>query len=147
MVKVLIALDESSIALRAAHEAEKLFPGAEFLVVNVTRRVVPWIGGGSFGTVYPVYPVELPPVPHIEEDELNALAEDVGLDDAEILQVEGDPATAICDAAHAHDVDVVVVGSHDKGVLRRLLDPSVAHAVVQGTYKPVLVVSGSPPEP
>ena len=49
-------------------------------------------------------------------------------------------------AAEEHDVDVVVVGSHDRGMLSRLLDPSVAAGVVRGTYRPVLVVSGHSPE-
>jgi hypothetical protein len=103
MLKVLVALDQSPISVRAARESTRLFPGAEFLVVNVTQQYVPWVQAGDFGTVYPITPVEL------------------------------------------HDVDVVVVSSHDKVMLRRLLDPSVAQAVVQGTYRPVLVASGEAP--
>jgi len=94
--------------------------------------------------VYPMRFNELPSV-ELSEDELVERADAAGVADAEVLSSRGDPAGAICDAAEEHDVDAVVVGSHDKGVLRRLLDPSVAQAVVQGTYRPVLVVSGTPP--
>ena len=52
----------------------------------------------------------------------------------------------IAAAAEEHDVDVVVVGSHDKSALRRLFDPSVAVGVVRATSRPVLVVSGDQPD-
>jgi len=142
-VKILIALDESPISLRAAREAGRLFGDAEYLVVNVTRHAVPWVAAGGFGTVYPIPLTELRPS-RLDEDEVLALAEHAGIHASEVLPEFGDPATAICEAAEqcVVDVDVVVVGSHDKGVLRRLLDPSVAQAVVRGTDRPVLVVSG-----
>jgi nucleotide-binding universal stress UspA family protein len=41
---------------------------------------------------------------------------------------------------------VIVVGSHDKTLLRRLIDPSVAASVVRDTHRPVLVVSGQDPD-
>jgi nucleotide-binding universal stress UspA family protein len=145
MTKLLVALDESPISFRAAREAARLFPDAEMLVVNVTRSFVPWVTHVEFGAVYPTTPPELL-APAFDEDQLAARAEEAGLDSAEVLVLEGDPAGAICAAAEQHDVDVVVVGSHDKGVLRRLIDPSVAHAVVQGTFRPVLVVSGTAPD-
>ena len=31
----------------------RLFGDAEYMVVNVTRHVVPWVAAGGFGTVYP----------------------------------------------------------------------------------------------
>ncbi|HUP73997.1 MAG TPA: universal stress protein [Acidimicrobiales bacterium] len=140
-MKILIALDESPVSLRAAREAGRLFGDADYLVVNVTRHVVPWVAAGGFGTVYPIPLTELRPS-GLDEEELRALVEHVGIEASEVLPEFGDPATAVCDAAEEYDVDVVVVGSHDKGVLRRLLDPSVAQAVVRGTDRPVLVVSG-----
>ena len=145
MTKVLVALDDSVASLRAAREAARLFPEAEFLVINVTRRAVPWVAGWEYGSAYTVETVDLP-AEGMHDDELSALATEAGLDPAEVLTVEGGaPADAICDAAEVHDADVIVVGSHDKGVLRRLLNPSVAQAVVHGTYRPVLVVGGTPP--
>lgn len=144
-MKILVALDESAISRRAASEARRLFPDAEFLVINVSRRQVPWLAAAEYGVVYPVDSILLDDV-GLDDAHLTSLAESAGIEPSDVMTVVGDPAPAICEAAEAHHVDVVVVGSHDKGVLRRLVDPSVAQAVVQGTYRPVLVVSGSPPE-
>jgi len=143
-MKVLIALDDSPISMRAAREAARLFPNAEYLVVNVNSRSVPWVMTGDFGVVYPAPLLDLPAY-GLDEDQLATRAEQAGLDDAEVMALLGDRASAICDAAEIHDVDVIVVGSHDKGLLHRVVNPSIAHAVVQGTYRPVLVVSGTPP--
>lgn len=142
-MKILVALDDSAISARAAREAARLFPDRDFHVINVSRVVVPWVTA-DYGTVYPLHLAELP-VDGLTEDALAERVERAGIESAEMVLVEGDPAEMICAAAEALDVDVVVVGSHDKGVLRRLMDPSVAHAVVQGTYRPVLVVSGEAP--
>jgi nucleotide-binding universal stress UspA family protein len=142
-MKILVALDASPVSLRAAREAGRLFPDAEFLVVNVTRRVVPWIAESEFGTVYAASLTAFEQ--GLDSEEVAAAAAAAGLQDIDALRLQGDPADAICVAADAHDVDAVVVGSHDYGVLRRLFDPSVAQAVVRGTYRPVLVVSGTAP--
>jgi nucleotide-binding universal stress UspA family protein len=52
----------------------------------------------------------------------------------------GDPAAAILDAARAHEVDVIVVGSHERGWLARLFHHSVSEDVVRDADIPVLVV-------
>lgn len=145
-MRVLIALDHSEAAIRAAKEAQRLFPGAEFLVINVSRLNMAWLGGGEFGTVYPAVLESMPSGP-ISDADLARLAAEAGITEATLLAEEGEPARVICAAADEHAVDVVVVGSHDKGAIHRLIDPSVAYAVVQGTHRPVLVVSGTPPTP
>ncbi len=149
-MKILVALDESAVSLRAARVAVGLFPSpdVEFLVINVARVSPPWgypIGG--FGTVGVIPGYELLAPPDLARSELAERAEKAGVEDPELLTDMGDAAGCICAAADEHDVAVVVVGSHDKGLLARLLDPSVAASVVRGTHRPVLVVSGEPPEP
>ena len=148
-MKILIALNESPVSERAAREAVRLFSGAdaEFLVINVTRFPLMWGGGGyGYGMVAPLAmdPAWLPDDGTVEND-LVARAEAAGLSDAEALTATGDPVRLVCLAAEEHQVDVIVVGSHDKSVLRRLIDPSVAAGIVRDTYRPVLVVSGEPP--
>ena len=146
-MKILIALDESPVSARAAREAVRLFSpaGAHFLVVNVATVPTTWVGL-DFGVVAPL---DIDPkwLETDEEDEadLMALARGAGVADPEIVAIAGDPVTRICSAAEEHGVDVIVVGSHDKSALRRLVDPSVAAGVVRATYRPVLVVSGKPP--
>lgn len=147
-MKVLIALDDSSVSMRAAREAARLFAAAdpEFLVVSVTPLPVMWAGGLGYGAVAPLMmdPSWLEPTEEAEQD-LASRAEAAGVADAEPHTASGDPVSVICRAAEEHDVDVIVVGSHDKSALRRLIDPSVAAAVVRETHRPVLVVSGEPP--
>jgi nucleotide-binding universal stress UspA family protein len=150
-MKVLIALDESPVSERAAREAVRLFPEAEFLVISVTKLPVLWAGSGGYGMVAPLTMYgagfDLDEVTAAASADLEARAEAAGVADAETLTTTGDPVLLVCEAAEEHDVDVIVVGSHDKSALRRLLDPSVAAGIVRATYRPVLVVSGEPPAP
>ncbi len=147
-MKVLIALDESPVSARAAREAVRLFSGAdtEFLVISVTRFPQMWAGGGGYGIIAPL-PMDIAwrDDDGAAENDLVARAEAAGLPDAEALTTTGDPVHLVCVAAEDNDVDVIVVGSHDKSAFRRLIDPSVAAGIVRETYRPVLVVSGEPP--
>jgi len=146
-VNVLIALDESRVSVHAARVAGALFAacGAAFTVINVTRIPTPWVGGAGYGVVAP-----LPPDPSwfspdgADEVDLMERAQGAGIPDPEALVEAGDPVTLICEAAHRHAIDIIVVGSHDKSALRRLIDPSVADGVVHGTNIPVLVVGDGP---
>lgn len=147
-MKVLIALDDSEVSARAAREAVRLFADAEFLVINVAVLPVPWVGAAGFGAVAPL---DVDPewaaggVPDAGEAEVDlmARAEAAGVPHPEPVVKVGDPITQIVAAAEAHEVDVIVVGSHDKSALTRLVDPSVSSGVVRGTPIPVLVVSGA----
>jgi nucleotide-binding universal stress UspA family protein len=147
---VLIALDESPVSVRAAREAVRLLaplPAVSFLAVNVARIPVPWVGTSGFGAAAPMLVsgtwTDAAQVP-VTDDEQALLdsARAVGVPDPSVEVRAGDAAEQICAAADEHDVDVIVVGSHDKSALRRLFDPSVADGVVHGTRRPVLVVSG-----
>ncbi len=88
---------------------------------------------------------------------VNAQAEAVGSVDPEALEVKYTvmrdvaAAPAILRYAEEHDVDLVVMGTHGKRGLRRLLLGSVAEEVVQMAKCPVLTISGGgegkPPSP
>ena len=53
---------------------------------------------------------------------------------------EGDPAAAIVNAAREWPADLIVVGSHGRGGVSRVMLGSVAEAVVRRSPCPVLVV-------
>jgi nucleotide-binding universal stress UspA family protein len=155
-VKVLIALDESPVSARAARVAVRLFgtsDAVEFLVINVAALPAPWVAGAGFGAIAPLAmdPRWRAPAPDDDltgdAEQLVLMSEAAGVPDPDVFVAAGDPVTEVCAAAEAHDVDVIVVGSHDKSALRRVIDPSVAAGVVRSTYRPVLVVSGTPPAP
>ena len=145
--RVLIALDDTSTSLYVAHEAVRLLaPMAQvdYLVINVSAFPIMWSDTASFGAVMPLN--TLPSLPAVEEREAEArtrLAEHArlaGVQEPELLEVTGDPATEICAAADEHAVDIIVVGAHHKSVLLRLLDPSVAADVLKSCRRPVLVI-------
>lgn len=52
----------------------------------------------------------------------------------------GDPATAIVEAAESENADMIVIGTHGRTGLTRLLMGSVAEAVVRRAKCPVLTV-------
>ncbi|MEO7555182.1 MAG: universal stress protein [Acidimicrobiales bacterium] len=147
-MRILVALDASPTSLHAARTAARFFAAAdtEVVVINVAQVPAAWIYPAGFGAVAPLQPLDWETLTGLSTSEVAGLAEQAGLDHPEVLAGVGDPASRICAAAEDHDVDVIVVGSHDRGLLSRLLDPSVATGVVRGTHRPVLVVSDGPPD-
>ena len=58
----------------------------------------------------------------------------------ELEQTWGRPADEICRFAADHDVDLIVMGSHGRGALKRAFLGSVSHAVVNSAHCAVTVV-------
>ncbi|TKX79473.1 universal stress protein [Halorubrum sp. SD626R] len=70
--------------------------------------------------------------------------------DVETAVVEGSPSREIVRYAEGNDCDLVVMGTHGRGGIDRLLLGSVAEKVVRGSAVPVLTVridGDDPPEP
>jgi nucleotide-binding universal stress UspA family protein len=63
----------------------------------------------------------------------------------EYLLAEGDPVEAIVRVAGERGCDLVVMGTHGRHGLKRLLAGSVAEEVVRDAPCPVLVVKSAPP--
>lgn len=149
--KVLVAVDDSETAHEAARFVSDLFRSAEVEVlgVNVAPRPRPWIAPGiGYGMVMPVFPPPAAEIAVVDDDDLahdarsraaQTLCES-GLDDAAAIGAVGDPVDAIVTAALDHDVDLIVVGGDDRGFLGRLLDRSVARALLREAGLPVLVI-------
>jgi universal stress protein A len=56
------------------------------------------------------------------------------------LESSSNPAAAIVDYARAHDIDLIIVGTHGRGAVQHLLMGSVAERVVRTAPCPVLTV-------
>jgi nucleotide-binding universal stress UspA family protein len=146
-LKVLIALDHSSAAQHAARTAVALLaaPDLDLLVINVTEVPLVWAGAGAgFGAVVAMDLDRL--ATENERCEEEAVARDAiaaGIPASEVEVRSGDVVHEICEAAERHDVDLIVVGSHDRSILSRVIEPSVSRGVISATNRPVLVV----PEP
>jgi nucleotide-binding universal stress UspA family protein len=67
------------------------------------------------------------------------VAAEAHLPNPQVVGEVGDPATAIIAAAHHHQADVIVVGSHDRSWFSKLLMPSTSSAVVREADIPVLI--------
>jgi len=52
----------------------------------------------------------------------------------------GEPSRAICGYASDAGADLIVVGTHGRGGIRRVVLGSVAERVIRGADRPVLVV-------
>ena len=63
---------------------------------------------------------------------------------SEIFMREGVASAEIIEAAKTWKADLVILGSHNRGRLSRLILGSTAEAVVRGSYCPVLVMTHAP---
>lgn len=168
MTRVLIAADDSDVSIGAARTARSLFgDDADYLVVNVAETPALAWGDDSMMWGY-AYPMAIPPIAgaaggpplvvqprvppargdapappttvDVAEQEAENVAQAAGLVDATALGEVGEASHAILEAAERHHVDVIVVGSHERGWFSRLLTGSVSSSVAKRSSVPVLVV-------
>ncbi|HEX4981646.1 MAG TPA: universal stress protein [Ilumatobacteraceae bacterium] len=153
MTTVLIAVDATDSSVHAVETAHRLFgDDADYLVLNVGAGVYLPIAifPGELGLISPL--AWAPAVePERAEDDVSTDAdvaetiakltgEEGGLPEATALGIVGDPAGSIIEVAVNHAADVIVVGTHERGWLTRLLTSSVADDVRRESPIPVLVV-------
>ncbi|XP_042496113.1 universal stress protein A-like protein isoform X1 [Macadamia integrifolia] len=62
---------------------------------------------------------------------------------AETITEIGDPKVAICDAVEKLNIDILILGSHGRGILKRAFMGSVSNYCVQNAKCPVLVIKKS----
>lgn len=138
--KILVPLDGSALAERAVPHAVELArsSGAEITLLEIIRGPI----------------ADAPEAGQAEEDRAireAAGAAQVYLDTVAIplrgkgLKVrvvirDGDPASGILEFAHKEDVDVIVMSTHGRSGLSRVIMGSVAEKVVLTTKRPVMLV-------
>lgn len=149
--KVLVAVEDTDESVNALRTAHRLFgDAAHYFVINVGNHAYPTM---EWAYAYPVaapmawYPptsVEDPATNStsiaVAEETANDVAARAGLDDVISVGDLGDPATAIISAAEANQVDVVVIGSHERGWFSRLFTGSVEGDLLRSAPFSVLVV-------
>jgi nucleotide-binding universal stress UspA family protein len=135
--RVLLATDLSPVSAKAAEDAIQLAVEhrAQLIVLSVVDTNLLRLPGGRF-----LRRVDQERA-RIEErvQELVRRARDAGVR-ATFLVWEGDPAEAVLEAADAESADVIVLGSHGRGRLGRLILGSTSKRVTEGARCPVLVV-------
>lgn len=140
-MKILFAIDGSPCSEFALQEACRLLPvsGAEAMVLSVLDTMVYAAGNEGLG-------IGLAQVIDREEQ---AIAADLARTKARLiergasvnaLELEGDPATVILETAQAFQPDVIVLGSHGRGPIGRLILGSVSDKVLHNWAGSVLVI-------
>jgi nucleotide-binding universal stress UspA family protein len=149
MAKALIATDGSDFAVTAATRAKDVLnPSLELTILTVVPPPV-------LPVAAPVTGLEASPVttPEVTEELTEALQAEAqaGLErtaralggDVQRRVEYGNPAAEIVRVAADEGYDVVVVGSHGSGFVKRVLLGSVSHHVLHHAPCPVLVVRAS----
>jgi nucleotide-binding universal stress UspA family protein len=145
-MRVLLATDGSERSHHAAQQALRLFGADHDWVVATAIAIEPWIGiadaGGIEGPLYTPEEMEQARVESQAAAEaiLTEAVGALGLTGADQRVEKGDPGDAICRLAEEIRPDVVVVGSHGRGIVRRALLGSVSDYIVRHAPCPVLVV-------
>jgi nucleotide-binding universal stress UspA family protein len=79
---------------------------------------------------------------HIEHSEIQSIANKLRLQglDAVALLVQGPTAATIMQEAKNLDSDMIIIGSHGRGALHRLLVGSVSEEVLRKAECPILII-------
>ena len=145
MDRIVLAWDGSAYAARAAELLRwPIFARSSITVVSVAQPEIPWwsgfAGAGAPGIV-PLY-VEAAAASRREHDRLaSAMASELqaaGLSATAELR-SGDPAEELVGAARASSADLVVLGTHGRTGLTRLVLGSVARNVLHHASCSVLI--------
>ena len=133
--KILVPIDFSESSDSALDWATVLArdTGAKLLIVHV-ETVPLTTGGGEY-----IYSIPEPPTQELLERLNKIVPKDASIPVVHRL-LAGDPADAILRTAASENVDMIVMGTHGRRGISRLLMGSVAEAVVRGAQCPVLVL-------
>jgi nucleotide-binding universal stress UspA family protein len=139
MQTILFATDGSECSKKAGKMAMSLleaYPSAQLTVLHVIRPL--YLGDGlgvtlQTGTDF---------LEKYAEEVLQQAREEFAKfqDRVRFETGYGPPAQVICETAEAMGADLIVVGSHGRGAVDRLLVGSVSHGVLNRAKQPVLVV-------
>jgi nucleotide-binding universal stress UspA family protein len=134
---VLVAIDQSSQSWSALEYAFEEFPEATFTVLHVIDPLDYVLEGEVYGSEEPVARAEEDGEDLI--DAVDDLAETFDVRATPVLK-HGRPARTIVEMADESDIDHVVLGSHGRSGVSRILLGSVAEKVIRRSSVPVTVV-------
>jgi nucleotide-binding universal stress UspA family protein len=133
-------------ALSCAASLARTFK-ASIVCVHVIEPIVPTVGYSGMSEPLPIADIS-EQLEDSAERELPKLAECdecAGLDIEEVI-VHGEAASEIVQVAKDREIDLIVISSHGRTGLGRILFGSTAEAVVRHAPCPVLVVKPKPGE-
>jgi nucleotide-binding universal stress UspA family protein len=140
-MKILVAVDLSESTERIVKEAEKLAQAlsAKICLLHVAEPEPDFVGfNGETQTVRDSLAKSF----HDEHRQIQAIADRLrkaGLNTTALL-VQGATAETILSEASKLDVAMIVVGSHGRGAMSRLLVGSISEMVLHKSEHPILVI-------
>lgn len=139
MKKILVATDGSDAALKGARAALELAGpfGAELTVLSVVPPIV-LPGDAPWAPMDEIHQSELKRGERVVSETLAALGKTPLTVSMRVML--GPVAETIAEVAESGAFDVVVLGSHGKGAVKRVLLGSVADRVMHLCTRPVLIV-------
>lgn len=142
--RILVAFDGSDPAVRALEYTFEVFPDAEVTALTVIDMSSRYGYGAEFELVLPTQE-QLEEERHRAATVLEQALEDVAPDRrdnrVETIVEVGKPAATILERATGNEVDQIVMGTHGRTGVSRVLFGSVAESVVRRSEVPVVVVS------
>jgi len=147
--RILLPTDFSgcaNFALRYAAEIARA-SGATIICVHVVEPIAAAVGFSGLAEPMPIADIseQLEDSAGRELPQVAGCGEFNGLDVEEVI-AHGDPAAEIVRVAGEREVDLIVVSSHGRTGLGRIIFGSTAEAVVRHAACPVLVVKPPPQE-
>lgn len=140
MTKILVPIDGSEQSSEALEYAFEEFRDADITAINV---IDPIEAGYTAQATVPGYSEEWFEQARESADELfeeaQATADEYGHSLDTVTEV-GRPSRAIVDYADEHDISHIVMGSHGRSGVSRILLGSVAESVVRRSPVPVTIV-------
>jgi nucleotide-binding universal stress UspA family protein len=145
MKPIVLATDGSPSAAEATLHAVELAKALETPIVAVAVEHVAVPAYGYYGYADLVAEMTKIEKTHVDETlaQVKAVAAEAGVP-CDVIHAEGPVAEAICSAAGKCDAQMIVIGAHGWGPLRRLWHGSVSMAVLHEATCPVFVVRGGP---
>ena len=136
--KIVVGYERDHASAQALERAAELAQAenADLLVASIARPFSPAVTAHGMG---PFDPVDSPEARKEDLEHARLL-----LSNADVrVEYEvgvGDPADAIVALADQHEADLIVVGSHERSFLDRVLHGSVSDAVTRHAHCDVLIV-------
>jgi nucleotide-binding universal stress UspA family protein len=140
--KVLVALDGSELAARALKPAYEIAEksGGEIILLRVALAQQVVVSPISAGALYADDSLKR------DQEESEAYLQAIRMQElgrgvpTRIEVVAGSPPELILDVAEANGVDLIVMSTHGRSGLSRLLYGSVAESVLRGARVPLLLI-------
>lgn len=140
-MKILVGADDSPFsAATLVYVKSATWPaGSEFAVVSACQPI--WIGPGEMASPGPIAEMNQQQEQYHKEVALRAakVLTDVGLKATGRMEL-GDPRSVLVEAARRENADLIVIGSHGRSGVAKLLLGSVASYIVGHAPCNVLVV-------